>query len=110
MYVKGATGLGGVVVGFGGVEGLAVGEEAAADRWAVLGGLAVAIEEVKFVGFGWWWRCLRRHFFRCIQRKAEYLSKLVYVAVGVGGENLTYGLVVDYRAGALTSQSVNSVN
>lgn len=35
------------------VEGLAIGEDAATDGWAVLGGLAVTVEEIKFVGFGW---------------------------------------------------------
>ena len=48
-------------------DGLAVGEEAAADGGAVLGGFTVAIEEVVFVflvlvlGFGNWG--LRRHFY-----------------------------------------------
>lgn len=40
-------------------EGLAIGEEATADGWAVLGGFAVTVEEVELVGFRW---CLRRHF------------------------------------------------
>ena len=44
-------------------EGLAVGEETAADGGAVLGGFTVAVEEVEFVflGFGNWG--LRRHFY-----------------------------------------------
>ena len=49
-------------------DGLAVGEEAAADGGAVLGGFTVAIEEVELVflvlvlGFGNW-RLRRRHFY-----------------------------------------------
>lgn len=46
-------------------DGLAVGEEAAADGGAVLGGFTVAVEEVELVflvlGFGNWG--MRRHFY-----------------------------------------------
>lgn len=41
------------VFGFGRVEGLAIGEDAATDGGAVLGGFPVTIEEIKFVGIGW---------------------------------------------------------
>ena len=49
-------------------DGLAVGEEAAADGGAVLGGFTVAVEEVELVflvlvlGFGNWGLKVRRHF------------------------------------------------
>lgn len=50
-------------------DGLAVGEEAAADGGAVLGGFTVAVEEVELVflvlvlGFGNWGLKVRRHFY-----------------------------------------------
>jgi hypothetical protein len=44
---------------FGRRDSLAVGEETAAYGWAVLGGFAVAVEEVEFV-----WCLRRRHFWR----------------------------------------------
>lgn len=51
-------------LGLGLGEGEAVGEEATADGGAVLGGLAVAVEEVELlVGFGDWG--LRGHFWIC---------------------------------------------
>ena len=50
-------------------DGLAVGEEAAADGGAVLGGFTVAVEEVELIflvlvlGFGNWGLKVRRHFY-----------------------------------------------
>jgi hypothetical protein len=55
-------GLGFGSLGFGEGEGLAVGEEAAVNRGAVLGKLMVAIEELEFV-FGFWDWGLRCHFY-----------------------------------------------
>ena len=48
-YVKGLIGFS-IIVGFEGVKNLLIGEEATADRWVVLGWLAVVVEEVKLVG------------------------------------------------------------
>ena len=55
-------GLGFGGLGFGEGEGLAVGEEAAANRGAVLGKLMVAIEELESV-LGFWDWGLRCHFY-----------------------------------------------
>ena len=65
-------GLGFGGLGFGEGEGLAVGEEAAANGGAVLGRLTVAVEEVEFV-LGFWDWGLRCHFFCCL------LSSLPFV-------------------------------
>jgi len=51
VYIKG---LDFIIFGFIRVKDYAIGEETTTDSWAVLGRLAVAIEEIKFVGFGWW--------------------------------------------------------
>jgi hypothetical protein len=54
----------GLGMGLGLGEGETVGEEATADGGAVLGGLAVAVEEVQLlVGFGGW--VLRGHCLLC---------------------------------------------
>lgn len=87
-------------------EGLAIGEEATADGWAVLGGFAVTVEEVELVGFRW---CLRRHFPRKKKGKKkkmpmpmQFLCNFLLVPIGVGiGRlrmliNLLTGLVIDH--------------
>lgn len=38
---------------FIGFKCLAIGEKTTTDNWTVLRGLAVTIEKIKFVGFGW---------------------------------------------------------
>ena len=83
-------------------------EEATTDHWVVLGGFAVAVEEVKHVGFCWWCGNLRRHFsgpqvnddICCAQKKSKILVQLFCVPVGIGGEK-SY-----FWAGALLNQLV----